>query len=186
MSFNKVNKTIETFNVVSRGLGYKSDSDGFIIANRNLPMQLLLMQDTLTPVFAGMSDILFESLFPNENFKGLFPTNLEKRERALCFAVLKEKEDYNIENTSWSDAAAHCISYYIMKNVLMPNKHGKVELSNIINLWRAELAPYAEGDIIDLNNHRKTLIEYNMTMYPKIRDDLLEQRKQNFRKNIFN
>jgi len=185
MSFNKVEKTLEVFQIASRGLGYNNDSDGFIISNRNIQMNLLMLPDTLTPVLAGMSDMLYSSLFPDEDFKGLFPTQIEKREKALCFAVLRDNDNYKIENSGYSLTTAHLMSSYIMENVLMANKHGKVELSNLINLWRTELGSYKEGEIIDLNKHKKNLIDFNMTLYPKIRDDLLEQRKSNIGKNIF-
>lgn len=190
MSFNKVEKTIEIFQISSRGLGYKNESDGFIISKRNIQMNLLMLPDTLTPVLAGMSDMLYSSLFPDlhsdNQFKGLFPTQIEKREKALCYAVLKDRDDYKIEETGYSLAAAQMVSFYIMKNILMANKMGKVDLNNIVNVWRTELGSYKEGEIIDLNNHKKRLIDYNLTVYPKIRDDLLELRKSSFRKNIFN
>lgn len=185
MSFNKIEQTLEIFHILSRGLGFTDQTNGFMIANKNCDITLLNREDTLTPVLTGMSDVLYKTLFPENDFKGLFPTHIVKKEESLCYAVLAEKNDYDLKETGFSQAASHLIGFYTMKNVLMKNKFGKVELNHLINLWRSELSSYKEGEIIDLENHRKNLIDFNMTMYPKIRNDLLEQRNSNLVKNIF-
>lgn len=185
MSFNKIEKTIEILQIGSRGIGYKKDSDGFIISKNNAELDLLLLPNTLAPVFTGMADVLHRIIFDDKDFKGLFPTQIKKSSEGLCYASLVERDDYKIEDTGYSLLTSHLFITDIMGKILMRNDQGKVELTHLINLWRSELGHYKEGEIINLENHKKLLFDGNFTKFPKIRQDLQEQRKSSIRKNIF-
>ena len=186
MKNEAINKTTEVFQIVSRGLGYAKDSDNFIVSTKNLNINLLLLPETLLPVLSGMTNILHNHLFQNEDNINLFPTLIKKKVNALCYATLADDENYKLETSGFSLTSTHLISMYVMENILMPNKQHKVDLTNLVNLWRSELANYEEGDIIDLRNHKEALVDFNLSKYPKIRIDLQDQRTSDFRKNIFN
>ncbi len=186
MEFSSVDHTLEILNTAGRGNGFLNDDKGYMISGSNVNFNVLIRKNTLSPVITGMSDILYKQLFDNDqDFKSLFSTVIVKKKDSLCYASLKANDKHRLEHSGFALSTTHLISQYVMGNLLMKNEHGKVELDSLIELWRTELSGYREGEVINMNNHRENLINHNLTIFPKLREDLLEQKRNTARKNIF-
>jgi hypothetical protein len=181
----KIEKSLHMLKIISRGLGYQKDSQGFFLAGHELDLDSLLDVDTLSPILFSMIDMHYRNIGLDPDFETFFPIQLEKKTKSLCFAVVKAKPNFDIEKSAFSRAVAGCVGLDIVEKVLMPNPKNQVMLDPLVKMWRKELAPYKEGEVIDIKKHFENLFEGNLCLYPKLREDLSEERKNDLRKDLF-
>lgn len=181
----KIDQALHVLKVASRGLGYTNESQGFYVVQQDLDLDSLLEADTLAPVLLSMIDMHFENLGIDPEFKTFFPVQLEKKSKSLTFAILKPKTDFNIEESGYSVSASAFVALDLMEKLFHPNPKNQVELDHLVKMWRKELAPYKEGEIIDIRKHKENLFEGSLCLFPKLREDLREERKNNLKKDLF-
>ena len=186
LSNSNIQSTLDIHNLCAISLDKSMDDQIYTISNFTVSLSFLLGYDTLAPVIVAMSDMLMESVFEDEDFKSLFPVLLEKKSESLCYASIKPNKDYSILNSGSSLVLTSLLTMHIMENILKPTLENKVNLSHLVEVWRSELAGYSDGEIIDIRKHKENLIDNNLSLFPSLRQDLINERKDNLKNSILN
>lgn len=137
--------------------------DGIIIEELELKMSLLLQEDILLPVIVTMCNYLGDSLLDAENqYETIFPFDLEKNEKTLCYVKLVEN------NKRCAPTVIQMLFAMEVADILFkPNFDNVIDLTNTIKTWREVLSELPDDRIINIKEFHNALIGNNLNYIMK-------------------
>ena len=155
-NLSKVDEAIFVNTIAMQAMGIPDD-DIYVI-DTPLKRNMFLQEDTLIPVIAGLSNIMGEKIFGKEIYDCIFPIELEKAEESLCFV---KAVPCNCDN-----AAPRTIQLLLameaIDNIFKPRLDKRMDLTSLIENWRAALQNFKEGEKIDLSKFHNELVVNNL------------------------
>ncbi len=147
--------------------------DDIYVIDTPLKRNMFLQEDTLIPVIAGLSNIMGEKLFNGETkiYDCIFPIELEKAEESLCFV---KAVPCNCNNPA-PKTIQLLLAMEAIDNIFKPRLDRRIDLTKLIENWRAALQNFKEGEKIDLRKFHKELVVNNLL-------DLTNVNKPNIKK----